>query len=181
MSVVANASAAPEAAPPPTVLGEDQVIRGLELGLTRLVSTGAIADARGALILSTNLAMLGVLLASAPSVLALRGAWLLVTVTALCCLGSVAAVALAALPRAAPARPSIVFFAGISRLSRDAYLQRLCSISPGEYLGDLAEQCHSVARLTTFKFRCVRIAMILLVIAAVPWLACLFLAGRLTG
>lgn len=72
-------------------LSDDQIIRSQELGLSRLVSTGAIADARGALIVSTNIAMLGALVSAfsgGPPARAETMVWVVLIVTAPLCFAS---------------------------------------------------------------------------------------------
>jgi hypothetical protein len=80
--------------------------------------------------------------------------------------------ALAAFPRAANANRSIVFFGGIASLTRDAYFERLHTITREDYARDISDQCHFVASIVAFKFCWIRRAMLTLLIAAVPgWLA----------
>ena len=174
---------APTARSVPALLSEDHVIYGLELGLTRLVTTGAIADARGGFIMSINIAMLGALAASvAGSSLLSKGiaAWLLFLAAGLLSMASMGAVVFGAFPRIrAGGAPSMVFFQGINSLSSDAYFERLRTMSRTEYARDLAENCHRVAHIVAIKFRFARIGIVLLVLAAGPWIGCLYLAGRL--
>lgn len=164
-------------------LSDAGVISSLELNLTRLVTTGAIADARGGFIMSINIAMLGALAASvAGSTLLSKGiaAWLLILAAGGFSLASMGAVVIGAFPRVrASGPPSLVFFHGISSLSPDAYFERLHTISRAEYARDLADNCHRVARIVAIKFHYARIGIVMLILAAGPWVGCLFLAGRL--
>jgi hypothetical protein len=77
--------------------------------------------------------------------------------------------------RLRPARSS--FFGGIAALSAAAYLER-CAPSRVDYVRDPSDRCQFVAPIVTFKFRWVRCAMLTLLLAAIPWLACLEIAGR---
>lgn len=178
-----DASTAIAAAARPATLSDDRVISSLELNLTRLVSTGAIADARGSFIMSINIAMLGALAASvAGSTLLTKGigAWLLLLTAGGFSLASMGAVVAGAFPRVrADGPPSLVFFLGISSLTNDAYYERMRSISSADYARDLAENCHRVARIVAIKFHYARIGIAMLVLAAGPWIGCLFFAGRL--
>lgn len=164
-------------------LSDDRVISSLELNLTRLVSTGAIADARGGFIMSINIAMLGALAASVAGSTMLSkgiGAWLLFLAAGGFSLASMGAVVLGAFPRVhASGPPSLAFFQGISSFTSDAYYERLRSISRAEYARDLSDNCHRVAKIIAIKFRYARIGIVMLILAAGPWVGCLFLAGRL--
>ena len=157
-------------------------MRSQELSLSRLVSTGSIADSRGALIISSNIAMLGAMVAALSGMDLLKGGipvWGPPALTGLLCAGSVTAAAIGAFPRISWGVNSIVFFGGVSRITSDAYQEKLHAITVGDYARDLAEQCHRVASLASLKFRCVRVASSLLTAAAVPWLFCLYSAHRL--
>lgn len=182
-----NQSAVP-AAPPatnavqPGLLGEDQMFRAQEATLARLVSTGFLLDSRGAIVVSTNIALLGALIASVSASSYLQSAgllgWLFVLLAAGGCVASIGMAATAAFPRSAAASRSIVFFGGIAAMSREGYHARMHSTTRAEYGRDLGDQCHFVATIVTFKFTWVRRAMITLIATAVPWLICLALAGR---
>lgn len=166
----------------PTPLSADQLLRSLETTLARLVATGAIADSRGGLVISTNIAMLGALVALLSGTTFVASgpvAWLWIGATALCCLASIAMATLAAFPRTGHRAGSLVFFGSIASLPREEYFARLQNATQLEFARDLADQCHRVATLADFKFRWVRRAMVTLLVAAVPWLVCLELAGRL--
>jgi hypothetical protein len=165
----------------PTPLTADQILRSLETSLGRLVATGSIADSRGGLVISSNIAMLGALIATLSGTTFLRTgalAWLLVGATALCCLASIGMAALASFPRPGHRAGSLVFFGSIAEMSRETYFDQLRSVSQYEFARDLADQCHRVATLASFKFRWIRRAMLMLIVAAVPWLICLELTGR---
>jgi hypothetical protein len=164
------------------VLTIDQVLRSQEMSLSRLLSTGTIADGRGAVIISSNIAMQGALVASLSGAPILKSGGMLIalmTLNVALSVGSLAAAAIAAFPRAQFRGPSVVFFASISRMSENEYYKKLRTISGTDYARDLTEQCHRVASLITFKFRCIRWAMALLIAAALPWLGCLHLANKL--
>jgi hypothetical protein len=172
---------APDGVEPPP-LTADQILRSLETSLGRLVATGSIADSRSGLIISSNIAMLGALVAALSGTPFIRSglpAWLLVGATAIACATSIAMAALAAFPRPGHRPGSLVFFGAIAELPRELYFSRLQTVPQFEFARDLADQCHRVATIASFKFRWVRRAMLALLVAALPWLACLELAGRL--
>jgi len=166
----------------PLPLTADQLLRSQETTLARLVTTGAIADSRSGLVISSNIGMLGALVASiSGTTLGSAGAvlWLLLALTAAICVASIVMAALAALPRPGTRPGSLVFFGSIAEMSRDDYFERLRTVAQVDFARDLAEQCHRVAVLAALKFRWVRRAMAAMMAAAVPWLACLEMLGRL--
>jgi len=165
-----------------TPLTADQLLRSQETTLARLVSTGAIADSRSALVISSNIGMLGALVATLAGRAPGAGAtwlWLLIGFTTACCGASIAMAALAAFPRPGRQPDSLVFFGSIAEMPLATYFERLRSVPQIEFARDLAEQCHRVATLAAMKFRWVRRAMAAMIVAAVPWLVCLEMAGRL--
>lgn len=167
----------------PHPLTADQLLRSQETTLTRLVATGTIADSRSGLVISSNIAMLGALVASAsrttlPATVA-SWWWLLVGLTSAGCLASIAMAALAAFPRPGTRPGSLVFFGSIAEMPREAYCERLRTVPQVDFARDLADQCHRVAVLAALKFRWVRRAMATMVGTAIPWLVCLGLAGHL--
>jgi hypothetical protein len=166
----------------PVPLTADQLLRSQETTLGRLVATGTIADSRSGLVISSNIAMLGALIASLSASTLLKSGpwlWLLVGVTGLGCISSIAMAALAAFPRLGERPGSLVFFGSIAEMSREEYFHRLRSVPQVEFARDLADQCHRVAVLAALKFRWVRRAMMAMIAAAVPWLVCLEVAGWL--
>ncbi|KAB2868748.1 MAG: hypothetical protein IT503_01700 [Burkholderiaceae bacterium] len=166
----------------PLPLTADQLLRSQQTTLSRLVATGAIADSRAGLVISSNIGMLGALAASVPSSLlhtASPWLWWLLGLTAAACVASVAMAALAAFPRPGTQPGSLVFFGSIASMEPAAYFERLLAVPQIEFSHDLADQCHRVAVLAAMKFRWVRRAMATMIAAALPWLACLELLGRL--
>lgn len=163
-------------------LTPDQILISQEMSLSRLISTGAIADRRGALIISSNIGMMGALVAALSSKafpvfdLAL---WGLVGLTGVLSLVSIGAAVIAGFPQATLRSQSLIFFASISRMTATAYHEKIHSISHADYARDLSEQCHQVAKITAFKFRYIRYAMAMFIISAAPWLLALSLAQRL--
>jgi hypothetical protein len=166
----------------PTPLTADQLLRSQETTLARLVATGTIADSRSGLVVSSNIAMLGALIATmSPATLLKAGPvlWTFVGITAVCCVASIAMAALAAYPRPGNRPGSLVFFGSIADMSREEYFDRLRAVPQVEFARDLADQCHRVAVLASLKFRWVRRAMVTMIAAAMPWLVCLEMAGWL--
>lgn len=164
----------------PVPLTADQLLRSQETTLARLVATGTIADSRSGLVISSNIAMLGALVATLSSnTLTKTGPWLWLAVglAAAGCVASIAMAALAAFPRPGNRPGSLVFFGSIAELAREDYFHRLRVVPQVEFGRDLADQCHRVAVLAALKFRWVRRAMLTMIAAAVPWLVCLEVAG----
>lgn len=180
-----TAVAPPAAAPPPARPGESTVL-SLELNLTRLISIGAIADARAAIIMSTNIAMLGSMASEVASTAKAGGAGpmlaTLAIMTGVVSLCSVAAVATAAFPRFSMRQgESLSFFGSIARMTPAEYRHAVSTIDSARYLEDLTGQCHRLASIVNIKFHWVRRALVLMLIAAGPWAGCLYLASRITG
>ena len=166
----------------PAPLTADQLLRSQETTLGRLVATGTIADSRSGLVISSNLAMLGALIATLSGTKVLAAGpwlWVLVGLTAIGCASSIAMAALAAFPRPGNRPGSLVFFGSIAAMPREEYFDRLRAVPQVEFARDLADQCHRVAVIASLKFRWVRRAMFAMIVAAVPWLICLELAGWL--
>ncbi len=177
-----DSSFPPAASVGPHPLTADQLLRSQETTLARLVTTGTIADSRGGLVISSNLAMLGALVATlSGSVLPKVGAllWALVGTATVGCVASIAMAALAAFPRPGTRPGSLVFFGSIAMMERDEYFAKLRSVPQAEFARDLADQCHRVAVLAALKFRWVRRAMAMMIVAAAPWLVALAMARDL--
>jgi hypothetical protein len=166
----------------PLPLTADQLLRSQETTLARLVATGTIADSRSGLVISSNIGMLGALVASASGTTLLTAntwLWLMVGLTSVACSASIGMAALAAFPRPGTRPGSLVFFGSIAELPHDVYFERLRTVPQIEFARDLADQCHRVAVIAALKFRWVRRAMATMIAAAVPWLVCLQLVGHL--
>jgi len=166
----------------PAPLSADQLLRSQETTLGRLVATGTIADSRGGLVISSNVGMLGALVASF-SVTTPQATgpwlWLMTGLTLAGCVASLAMAAMAAFPRPGKRHDSLIFFGSIAEMPGDAYFDRLRSVSQIDFARDLADQCHRVAELAALKFRWVRRALAMMIVAALPWLVCLAMLGRL--
>ena len=155
------------------VIAFDNLRNSLETSLSRLVTQGQSADARAGMILSTNIAMMGALVAALSASRAgdLSGFGVFMVVVALA-LGavSIGQVAYAAFPRTSKASETVLFFGALANLSHAAYDQQMRSMTADSYLDDLTRQCHAVAQIVTMKFRAVRMAFILLFAAIIPWM-----------
>ena len=170
-------AAAPAVVPPVpavrAVLPFDNLRNSLEMSLSRLITQGQSADARAGMILSTNIAMLGALVAtvSASKVELLSPiAWACAMLAFMGGAMSIAQVAYAAFPRAARGSETVLFFGALAHSSHEAYNAKMRSMQADEYIDDLTHQCHSVAHIVNLKFRSVRSAFILLFAAIVPWM-----------
>jgi Pycsar effector protein len=166
----------------PAPLTADQLLRSQETTLSRLVATGTIADSRSGLVVSSNIGMLGALVASSSGATLLAGGawlWLMIGTTTAACAASLAMAAVAAFPRPGMKPGSLVFFGSIAEMPLETYFDRLRAVPQVEFARDLADQCHRVAVIAALKFRWVRRAMATMIAAAVPWLICLEWVGRL--
>jgi hypothetical protein len=166
----------------PMPLTADQLLRSQETTLARLVTTATIADSRSGLVISTNIGMLGALVASfsgATPPAAESWLWVMAGMTSAVSAASIAMAVLAAFPRPGSRPGSLVFFGSIAQMSREAYLERLRAVPQIEFARDIADQCHRVAVLAALKFRWVRRAMATMITAALPWLVCLNMVGHL--
>ncbi len=162
------------------VIAFDNLRNSLETSLSRLVTQGQSADARAGMILSTNIAMMGALVAalsaSRAGDLSGFGVFMVVVrvfmVVVTLGLGavSIGQVAYAAFPRTSKASETVLFFGALATLSHAAYDQQMRSMTADSYLDDLTRQCHAVAQIVTMKFRAVRMAFILLFAAIIPWM-----------
>ncbi|MBE7416501.1 MAG: hypothetical protein HS128_01935 [Ideonella sp.] len=182
MSTVTATGAAEPRSVGPLPLTADQLLRSQESTLARLVATGTIADSRSGLVISSNIGMLGALVASLSGKTLLAagaGLWLVAALTAAACAASIAMAAVAAFPRPGRQSDSLVFFGSIAEMPLDTYFDRLRTVPQMDLARDLADQCHRVAELAALKFRWVRRAMVTMIAAAVPWLVCLQWVGHL--
>jgi len=135
-------------------------------------------------VVSSNIAMLGALIATTSGSAFLKAgawSWVLVGLAAAGCISSIAMAALAAFPRPGTRHGSLIFFGSIATMARDDYFNKLRAVPQMEFARDLADQCHRVAVIAALKFRWVRRAMVAMIVAAVPWLICLEMAGWMRG
>ena len=155
------------------VIAFDNLRNSLETSLSRLVTQGQSADARAGMILSTNIAMMGALVAalsaSRAGDLTAFGVFMVVVALGLGAV-SIGHVAFAAFPRTSKATETVLFFGALSSLSHADYDRQLRTMTPDAYIDDLSRQCHAVAQIVTVKFRAVRTAFILLFAAILPWM-----------
>jgi hypothetical protein len=139
--------------------------------LSRQLGWIAAADARLALALPLNTAMLGTLAALFPKPgQATLGYGLAASMAAILLGGSIVCCAWAALPRRHGRRDTLIYFEDIAQLSSDLHLKRMQQITDADYLVDLCLQCHVNARIAFSKFQGVRCALLLLMAGTVPWL-----------
>jgi hypothetical protein len=166
-------------------MSETNRIDLVEKTLARIMAMVAAADAKVPPILAIDTAMLGVLAALVPS----ASQWAashaaIAAVAGLLLLGSVGCLAASMFPRLSGPKSSLIYFAGIVSLERDAYVSALLGATPDKLLEDLARQCHRNAEIANDKFRLIRWAMIFLFVGIVPWLvsvALLYGAPGTTG
>jgi len=147
----------------------------LETTLQLLLDWIAAADSKTNTLFGFATAMLGVLVAVAPP----ASGWdltaaLLTGVAALLLATSLLLASLAAFPRTAGPEGSLLYFRGIVTRDAASYLQAVRDASGGDYLEDLANQCHRNAEIADTKFLWIQRAMIALYLSVLPWLAALY-------
>ncbi len=175
----------------------DNIRGSLDASLSRLIAQGQSADSRVGMLLSTNITMLGALVAIVSSAILSHLSvltWVAATIALLLGASSIACVAYASFPRARAAdldhglskvtpesgafvdhtaenkQQTVLFFAEIAKLEAIDYLVKIRALKQDVYLDDLALQCHAVAKIVTLKFRVMRLAFMCLFAAIVPWL-----------
>lgn len=71
---------------------------------------------------------------------------------------------------------SLVFFGTISKMKVDEFKKRFKQSSDEEYLDDILDQIHRNSEILTKKFRRLRISLIFISIAVVPWVCSLLMS-----
>lgn len=148
----------------------------LEKEHQRLLNWIQAADSRIAIILPLGLAMLGTLAAVAKETHSWDNLQLLAAGASFILLSaSLTFLAVAAFPRTDGAKSSIVFFGGINSLGLKGYQAELRSSTEDSYIRDLTRECFANARIASIKFKFVRLSLIMLFSAALPWMLAIFL------
>lgn len=147
----------------------------IEKTLSRLLEWIRAADAKIAPILAIDTSMLGVFAAFAATVSDwTTGCTLLAALAVVPLLLSLLFLSLAAFPRTEGPKGSVLYFEGIKSMEVDTYQSELLNLSEDTYLADLANQCHRNAEIASVKFKFVRISMVCLFIAIIPWLVVVY-------
>lgn len=146
-------------------------VEQLENILGRLLHWISSADAKTTPILAITTSMLGVVAALAPksnewsSGLVILG---LLSTTPL--IVSLIALFFVTFPRTEGPEGSMIYFEGIKAKPREDFIRDVLDRDEANYTTDLAEQCHRNAQIASAKFIALRVSMLSLFIAIVPWL-----------
>ena len=151
----------------------------LETNLARLLGWIAAADAKLSPILAINSAALGALAAFAGPIQNWTPTMIVLVATTLLLLTiSLLNIFLANFPRTSGPKGSLVYFGGITDAGPDQFVSRILTVSLDEYAHDLAQQCYRNAQIAGEKFQHVRLAMVYLFVALVPWAVAIYLLYR---
>lgn len=146
-------------------------IRIAEQALTRHLDWIKSVEAKLAVIVAIDIAMLGALTSRIP---ATPQSWWLVGLFAVigggAVLVSLVFCALALFPRVKSPNLSILFFGSISAYSSAEYASRFAQLSEQDYLKDLLQQVHRNSQIASAKYGFVKWATGLLLKAIIPWL-----------
>lgn len=152
-------------------MDQAELVRVLEISLSRQLTWIGAADSRVAFIFALNTAMLGVLAAVAPTTVA---EWTILsavvtafsTVFAGC---SLLALSFACFPRTAGPKNSLVYFGGIAQRDTKQFHDAIVGLTVDEYVADLSAQVHRNAEIAFKKFYWVQRALICLYAVVIPW------------
>lgn len=158
----------------------EEAISRAEKSLERHLQWVGRFDTRTSLIVGIAVAMLGITATIAPPLA--KWTWLfgLAFVGTSAALGGcLLALYFGLFPKTASPNSSLLYFGTIGTLKVDEFRRQLRNQSATEYLDDLAEQCHVNAVILVRKFRCLKVALALLLLAAFPWALTVFLAKHI--
>ncbi|MBA2880185.1 hypothetical protein HNR65_000492 [Desulfosalsimonas propionicica] len=147
-----------------------QTIDQMERELDRLLTWVRAADTRVTLVLPLDTAMLGALAAVASDTCGWNTwqvIWGLLSVIPLT--ASLVFLALATFPRTDGPRNSLVFFGGIANRTEREFRDAVQAVDEAGYAEDLISQCHVNAVIAVKKFRWIKLSLLSVFIAAIPW------------
>lgn len=146
-------------------------IKFLESNLQILIGWINSAESRVPYIISISTAMLGVLTYLLQMVESLKiVSTLVIIMTFTILLLSILFSAFAAFPRTKGPKNSIIYFGGISKLSKEDYSRSIDKLNEESYLQDLKDQCHRNAEIANKKYTWIKRSMVLLLTSTIPWL-----------
>jgi len=128
------------------------------------------ADAKVPPLFSINVAMLGLLAVLMKGVTDwsfLIGFFAFLSIASLSI--SIIFLAQAMFPRLDGPEGSLIFFGGISKLSREEYISKVLSVSSGDHKNDILSQVHRNAEIATSKYKYVKKAFISTFISVPFW------------
>ncbi len=151
----------------------------LELNLERQIAAIRASDAKITLLVPTSTAMVGILAAQLrfSHLTPLDTLWVVACTLPL--LAAYGLMAMAVIPRfRASGPPSLLFFGGIAGRRPEEARDNLLTMTPGDYLADLARECHTSATIAGLKYRLVRHAYMAFFVAMPFWALAIYLLNR---
>ena len=129
-----------------------------------------------------NAAMLGALVALAPQF----GCWTSVVWMVFGIYLGLSAISLmllifSVIPRMGGSKSSVIYFDSVRRVSLRSYRRQVRRLTDEDYFSDLIEQSYRNAKIAGVKFRRMRTAMALWIIAAIPWALTIYLFLNVKG
>lgn len=82
---------------------------------------------------------------------------------------------LGSFPRTASPNKSLIFFGTIAKMDQDYFKKAFKNLSDEDYIDDILSQCHRNSQILSVKFLHFRIAVLLGMMAIIPWLLSFFL------
>jgi hypothetical protein len=147
----------------------------LERELDRLLAWIRAADARVSLVLPLSTAMLGALAALGSGVECWKASeitWSTLATVPL--FASLVFLVLATFPRTRGPQGSLIFFGGISSRSMEQYREAVRDLDEESYANDLISQCHVNSEIAQQKFKWVKLSLLALFVASIPWLVSVY-------
>jgi hypothetical protein len=127
-------------------------------------------DARTAVILGLDIAMLGFLATEIPAINRLHsGPLFFAAISTLTLLISLASIYSSQYPRTSSPNDSLVFFGTISAFTRENFSSNFCTRSEREHFNDLCDQAHINASIISKKFEALKLALVFLLVSIIPW------------
>jgi len=150
-------------------------MQDLDSHLERQLHWIGAADGKATTIFAIDTAMLAVLAALTPQ----KDAWtvfpaIVATIAAVLLLTSIGGLAAATFPRVAGPKGSLLFFGGICEYDEEDFVKRLTHPDLSEMTRDYARQVYRNAQIAKTKYWCIKIAMIAIFIAVLPWLLAIY-------
>lgn len=152
-----------------------------EKSLARMIEWIGRHDSRSAGLMGITVAMMGAMSAATPSF----AQWTLTFCVVLSVTAGGFGIVLFQLMRGQMPRmrrggkPSLTFFGTVAGMQPDEYRRQFMQMSEADYLEDVLSQCYINARILRSKFRCLKRALMALLLTAVPWACALSLAKSL--
>lgn len=153
----------------------DSKINQAETNLQRKLEWVGRHDGRTVFVTGIIIAMLGIL-ASSSSKITVWTFWEYLTLgmTALLLFASLLFIYKSQYPKTFSANTSLNYFGTIAEMKFDEFRQRTRQATNEEYFDDLLCQIHINSQVLRLKFRFLKISLILLGVAVIPWLISIY-------